>query len=257
MRLLGPILTHWQWLLEIGCLWVAFYGIYRLIRGTRSASVLAGLALVLAVAYALGIWFDMAVIRRVLETLLVSLPVTLVVLFQREMREGLSQLVGRRVFTGRRTQAGVIEQVVGAAENLSEKHVGGLIAIEHTQSHRDVDTGVHLDAEVSEELLENIFAPRTPLHDGAVWIRGTRVVVAGMICNNLTQREALHRSLGLRHRAALGISEETDAAVVVISEETGRLSLCHKGQIDRNLSPDMLRERLIAILLDKPKEKSA
>ena len=252
-----PVIRHWHWLLEIGCLWVVFYGIYRLIRGTRSASVLTGLGLVLGVAYALGIWFEMSVIRGVLETLLVSLPVTLVVLFQREMREGLSELVSGRFFSGRRTRAEVIECIVGVAEKFSERHTGALIVVENTVGHRDVDSGVVLDALVSEELLDNIFTARTPLHDGAVWIRDTRVVAAGVIFNNLSQREALSRTLGLRHRAALGISEETDAAVVVVSEETGTISLCHKGRLHRPLTPDQLRERLIDILLDKTKEKKA
>jgi diadenylate cyclase len=242
---------HWQWGVEIALLALAYYGIYRLIRGTRSAAVLAGLAILLTAMWLMVNWLDMTVIGTLLVVILNSLPVLLVVLLQQEMRQGLAGLSLQNLLARDRTRSEVIEAVVGAAESLSEKRIGVLIALENSTTDQAViESGVELNAKVSTELLETIFFPKTALHDGGVWVRRERVMAAACIFP-LTQRESLHRSMGLRHRAAIGLSEATDAAVVVVSEETGTISLCYKGVVERPLDPDQLRERLTDILISR------
>jgi diadenylate cyclase len=245
------ILLYWRWWLEIAILSLIFYSIYRLIHGTRSASVLGGLALVISVLWIFAKWLDLVVLNQLFQTLLTSLPILLVVLLQQEIRQGLAGLSLGNFFARNRNRTATIEAIVGAVESLSDKRIGALIAIQHTMSNQGVvESGVLLNATATEELIETLFYPKTPLHDGCAWIENDKIVAAACILP-VTQRESLHRSLGLRHRAALGLSEECDAIVVVVSEETGIISLCHKGVLERPLSPDQLRQRITDILLEQ------
>ena len=244
-------LQHWRWWVEIIILAFFFYSIYRLIHGTRSASVLGGLALVISLLWVFSKWLDLNVLNRLFQTLLNSLPILLVILLQQEIRQGLAGLSLGNFFSRNRIRTATIEALVGAIESLSEKRLGALIAIQHTMSNQTVvESGVPLNAIVSEELIETLFYPKTPLHDGCAWIENDKIVAAACILP-VTQRETLHRSLGLRHRAALGLTEECDAIVVVVSEETGITSLCHKGVLERPLNPDQLRQRLTDILVER------
>lgn len=236
--------SNWRWWLEILILTAAFYGAYRILHGTRGANILIGLGLVIGVL-AFGVFLlNLDVLRQVLVGILTILPIGAIIIFQQELRQVLAELALGRSFQSNRGQERVIGAVVSACEALAEKRHGALIALGGSLSPEDVlQSGVQLDAEVSEELLETIFFPKTALHDGAVWIRNGRIVAAACIFP-LTRREQLHRSHGLRHRAALGISEETDATVVIVSEETGSLALCHRGVLERPISADRLRLRL-------------
>ncbi len=255
------LLHHWRWLVEVLLLSCAVYGVYRLTRGTRGAAVLTGLGILIGAMWFLTVWLELHVIGSVLVVVLQSLPVILVVLLQQEMRQGLGGLSWKHFFSSKQSKAEVVEGIVGAAESLSQKRLGALIAIEHNNNHQGViESGVPVDAVVSEELLESIFYPNTPLHDGGAWIHNNRLVAAACIFP-VTDRETLHRSLGLRHRAAIGLTEECDAPVVVVSEETGIISLVHQGLIERPMSPESLRRRLTDILMDRtrslPKDEEA
>lgn len=244
-------LKNWRWGLEILILSFAFYGAYRILRGTRGANILIGLSVLIGFL-ALGVFLlNLEVLRQVLVGILTILPIGAIILFQQEIRQALAELALGRNFQSNTSQQRIINTVVSACEALAEKRHGALIALGGTLSPDDVlQSGVPLDAQVTEELIETIFFPKTALHDGAVWIRNGRIVAAACIFP-LTRRESLHRSHGLRHRAALGISEETDAAVIVVSEENGSLALCHKAVLERPISADRLRQRLSDIFSDR------
>jgi diadenylate cyclase len=192
---------------------------------------------------------SLTVIQKLLSLSSTFLIVALVIIFQPELRRIFAE-VGSRPLIGAHRQHTevVIETVIGAIEQLQQDGHGALIAFEREITYGPGrENGTIIDAKVSEDLLATIFFPKTPLHDGGVIIAGDRIAVAAAIFP-LTQAEGLQRALGLRHRAALGLSDETDAVVVVLSEETGIISLALNGQLRRPLSIDELRSHLVAIL---------
>jgi diadenylate cyclase len=173
----------------------------------------------------------------------------LIVLFQPELRRALAQLGQSRIFQGmtlvaREQQSHLLEDVVKAADALAGKRIGALIVLERNTGLRNyAELGVPLDALVSADLLVSLFLPYSPLHDGAVFMRGDRIVAAGCFLP-LSRNTQLGRAMGTRHRAALGLAEETDAVVLVVSEESGRISLAVGGRMESPLDPDSLRRRL-------------
>lgn len=246
-------MIRWQAILEIWLIAVAVLYVYRLIKGTRGANILSGLVLALVFFMIISSVFKLTAIIILVQALSAFLVMGLIIIFQPELRQVLAEL-GRASFFGRDTrQSFVIENVVQSLESLKERCFGALIAFEmSTPNSQVLESGVPLKAVVSEELLCTIFTDKTPLHDGGVVIVGDRIHAAGCIFP-ITQRQNLSRMLGLRHRAALGLSEEGDAVVVVLSEETGEISLCRKGEIERSLDIDQLRLRLSEILLPQNK----
>lgn len=241
--------------LQIG-LWDLFeillvsYLIYRILllwTGTRALQILFGLVLVVGI-YALANLLQLGLISYILSQVFTYGAVALIVVFQPELRSALARL-GRsrvwRVLTKLEEREQVVaEEVSRAAERLSRAKIGGIIAIEHDVGLGEyTETGTAIAAQVSAELLTTIFTPYSPLHDGAVIVSGDQVVAAGCILP-LTQFPIRDRSLGTRHRAALGLSEETDAFVIVISEETSTISLARRGVLRRGLSPEEVRDRL-------------
>jgi diadenylate cyclase len=173
----------------------------------------------------------------------------LIVIFQQEIRTALARLGRSRLFQlfARREQREVVEEIVRATDRLAKAKIGGIIAIERqVDLANHVDHGTPINAQVTAELLTTIFTPYSPLHDGAVIVRRDQVAYAGSVILRLSESPTLDRTLGTRHRAALGLSEETDALVVVISEETGQISLAHRGLLHRGLRPDELEARLAA-----------
>ncbi len=236
---------------------VVAYAIYRillLVRGTRAAQVGQGLVL-LAVVYAISQWLHLTTTFTLLDRSLTSFLVFVVVIFQADIRRALMR-VGDRPFLSRwrkPVDAPAMEEVIAAAEDLAQRRVGALFVFEREASVDDFVTQcTHLDAEISTELLFTLFLPSqdNPLHDGAVIIRNGRIAAAGAVLP-LTNSGALDRQLGTRHRAALGISEETDAAVVVVSEERGEISLCFNGNIVRGLDAQTTRQALYGVLYSK------
>ncbi len=239
---------HWNALLEIALFAVGFYYLFLYFRGTRGARVLTGLALFLGGLLALSRLFDLVVTRWLLERDSVFLVVILAVIFQPELRRAFAELGSRRFFAGRQQDQRMLDRLCGCVFELAGRHSGALIAIERNIGLRSyAETGVGIDAMFSTELLTTIFHPKTSLHDGGLILRDDRVVAAACIFP-VSQRESLDRSFGLRHRAGLGLCEETDAVAVVVSEETGSVSLCYNQRIERGLSAVELRERLRRIL---------
>jgi diadenylate cyclase len=242
--------------IEILILASGIYFTWKLFRGTRGARVLAGFGFLLAMLSLVSYAFELRVLEELLSFSPMFLLTSLVIIFQPELRRIFAELGSRPLFSAHRQQAEVIEEVINALEQLQLAGHGALIAFEREITYEPArENGTVLDAKVSEDLLSTIFFPKTPLHDGGVIIVQDRIAVAAAICP-LTQAEGLQRNLGLRHRAALGLSDETDAAIVVLSEETGIISLAYGGKLRRPLTTDELRSMLIAILLqNKDHEK--
>lgn len=244
-------IIHWAWAVEILLLTVALYYTWKIFRGTRGAKVLTGLTILLISLSSLSKILHLTVIEEILSRLSSFFLLALVVIFQPELRRILAELGSQHLLSASRQQTEVIEAVVDSIEHLQEEKFGALIALEQEVAYiPGRETGTEIDSKVSADLLSTIFYPRTPLHDGGVLINGDRIVAAAAIFP-LTQMEGLQRTLGLRHRAALGLSEETDAVVVVLSEETGIISIAYQGRLERPLSADQLRARLAEILLRK------
>jgi diadenylate cyclase len=244
-------------LIEILILTTGIYYTWKLFRGTRGARVLAGFGVVLATMSLLAWVLNLTVILKLLSFSPVFFITALVIIFQPELRRIFAEVGSRPMLGGHRQQTEVIEVVIRTLEQMQQVGHGALIAFERKITYEPArETGTILDAKVSDDLLETIFFPKTPLHDGGVVIVEDRIAVAAAIFP-LTQAEGLQRNLGLRHRAALGLSDETDAVVVVLSEETGIISLAFGGELRRPLTTDELRSQLIAILLqNKEHEKS-
>ena len=225
--------------------WVVYWLLMR-IKGTRAAQMALGL-LILVLAWRLSSLLELATMSFLLDNFLSSGLLILIVIFQSDIRRALTR-VGRGVFGTTRTQeAHTIEEIVRACQALAQRRVGALVAIER-EVHLDefVEQGTPLDAELTRDLLISIFLPYSPLHDGAVVVRRDRIATAGCILP-LAMRATLDGSLGTRHRAAVGITEETDALVVVVSEETGKISLVAGGEIREDLDGPHLRQALLEL----------
>ncbi len=228
-----------------------FYRVIIWIRGTRAVQLIKGLA-VLLLAYLFSRRFELAATSWLLDKVMTMGLIAIPLIFQPELRRGLEQLGRGRFFSGANRLldtedvTGMIREVVRAVQVLSRSKVGALIVLERQTGLGEVEeTGIPLDAVVSAEVLVNIFVPNTPLHDGAVIIRGDRVAAAGCFLP-LTESD-VSQELGTRHRAALGISEQSDCVTVVVSEETGIISLTHEGRIKRHLDESSLNELLSGI----------
>jgi diadenylate cyclase len=224
------------------------YRILLMYTGTRAFQVLLGFVFLVSV-YVLAQAAGLRLIPYILSQVFTYGAFALIVIFQQEIRTALARLGRSRLFQlfARREQQEVVEEIVRASDRLAKAKIGGIIAIERqVDLANHVDHGTPINAQVSAELLTTIFTPYSPLHDGAVIVRRDQVAYAGSVILRLSESPTLERALGTRHRAALGLSEETDAMVVVISEETGQISLAHRGILHRGLRPDDLEARLAA-----------
>lgn len=248
----------------IDILLIAFivYQLLKLIKETRAMQLLKGV-LILFFVLEISSWFHLNTLNYLLRSAMQVGMFAIVVIFQPELRSLLEKMgrtkVGRivNISSGPAdNQEHAIKEIVKAAINLSEEKIGALVVIERETKLGDViGTGTLIDAEVSSALLENIFVPKTPLHDGAVIIRGDRIHTAGCFLP-LTSNENLSRELGTRHRAALGISEASDALVIIVSEETGKISIAANGALTRNLTKQSLTAALRkAFSVDEKKNK--
>lgn len=238
---------------------VIVYNTYKLVKQTRAEQLAKGLVVLLIVTKLSG-WFKLYTLRWLLDWVLGAGLIALVVIFQPEIRRafefiGRSQLIGSRF---KNLEAGqvnpAVEEIVQACASLSRQKIGALIVIQRKTGLGEViETGTEIEGYVSMGLLINIFIPNTPLHDGAVII-DKEIVKAAACFLPITDNNRLSKDLGTRHRAALGISEKSDAFVVVVSEETGAISTCESGEISRYLDEDTLRKKLIDIYNPKPEE---
>ncbi len=242
-------LDKWRGLFEIVLLSVGIYYGYLYFRGSRGAKVLTGLAIVFLTLTLISQLLNLAVIGWIIRSFSVFLAVALVVIFQPELRRGLAELGGHPIFSLTSEKRETVHDIAEAVTQLANKQFGALIAIERDTSIRVYEeTGVILDSEFSIELMLTLFHPKSALHDGGVVVRNGRIAAAACIFP-VSQRETLDRSLGLRHRAGLGITEESDAVAVIVSEETGAISICYRRRIERNFTPELFQKRLAELLL--------
>jgi diadenylate cyclase len=242
------IAAYWKPVFEIGLLAAFYYYMLTLFRGTRGAAVLTGFIIVLLGIIGVTQIFQLDVISWILSRFLAFLAIAVLVIFQPELRRALAELGSRQFFTSSRQRGEMIDVLVETARSLSQKRCGGLMAVEREIGFRGVsETGVPIDAKATPELLTTIFFPNTPLHDGGVVLRGDQIVAAACVFP-LTQRKGLSASTGMRHRAAMGLTEDTDAVVVVVSEETGEISVAHRGHLVQGLDADGLRAFLATTL---------
>src|SRR5437763_13018830 len=250
------IVIGWRSAIEIVLLWVGIYYGYLYFRGTRGAKVLTGLAIVFLTLIMISTLLNLPVIGWIVRSFSVFLAIALVVIFQPELRRGLAELGGHPIFSLTSEKRETVHDIAEAVTQLANKQFGALIAIERDTSIRVYEeTGVILDSHFSVELLLTIFHPKAALHDGGIIIRNGRLAAAACIFP-VSQRETLDRSLGLRHRAGLGITEESDAVAVVVSEETGSISICHRRRIERGFTPETFRQRIGEILLQGTYEET-
>lgn len=241
---------HWRDGVEILILAVLAYHGYLFFRATRGARILTGLLVLLLSLALLSLLLELSVISSLLQRFSVFLAIALVIIFQPELRRVLAELGSSRIFSFNRPDPEVLDVLLEAMQQLSSRRCGALFALKRgIDLNPYAESGVELDAVISNELVTTIFQPKTSLHDGGAIIDQGRISAAGCVFP-VSQREIQDRAIGLRHRAGMGISEETDAIALVVSEETGALSLCFQGRLEHDLEPMKLRQRINEILTD-------
>jgi diadenylate cyclase len=228
---------------------VLTYWMINLIRGTRAVQMMIGLV-VLAGMYTASQYFELYTLSWILREFLGSIFLVIVVIFQSDIRRLLTQVGRGRLFGGdRRSREELVDEITRAAVALAAKRIGALIVLEREVGLNEyLEAGTVVDARVSREILLALFHPQSPIHDGAVIIRHGRLAAAGCFLP-LTANPAVSKSLGSRHRAAIGVTEESDAAVVVVSEEEGKISLVREGRIVRDCDAGTLRTSLVQLSL--------
>jgi diadenylate cyclase len=246
----------WRPALEILILTVGIYSVFRFIRGTRGGPVVTGFLVVFLTSVMVTHFLELKVLQWILGAFSAFFAVAVVVLFQPELRRMLAELGNLPLFATASEQRENIEVVIQTCERLSDVRIGALIAIEQSiQLQEAVESGISVDCEATPEMLETIFFPNNAIHDGGVIIKGDRIAYAACIFP-LTQRQDLNKSLGTRHRAAIGLSEETDAVVVAVSEETGAISYAYKGHLTRGVTLEALRAFLTSVIVTPAKSRN-
>jgi diadenylate cyclase len=255
--MMTPVHSLWVLdLLDILLVALLFYRLLILVKGTRSAQMYVGL-LVIALVGLVAREFDLIAVKWIVDSLKTVWLIAFVILFQPELRHALAQFGRTRYFRSflRGDNYGVLGEVVRAIETLAQRRHGALIAIERNVGLRNfVETGTRIDAKVSAELLVTLFSPGSPLHDGAVILREDTVVAASCILP-LSSNPRTSMSLGTRHRAGIGLSEESDAAVIVVSEQSGGISVAYRGNLKERLDEGALRSELSRIFRIRPEDE--
>jgi diadenylate cyclase len=249
------LLGLWRPVVEILILTVGIYYVLRFIRGTRGAPVVTGFLVVLLAFVLVSFLLNLRVLQYMLGAFSAFFILAVLVIFQPELRRMFAELGNLPVFATAHEQRENIEVIIQTVERLSDVRIGALIAIEQSiRLQEAVESGIVVDCEATPEMLETIFFPNNAIHDGGVILKGDRIACAACIFP-LTQRQDLNKSLGTRHRAAIGLSEETDALIVVVSEETGAVSYAYRGQLVRAVTFEELRAFLTSVLVT-PAERS-
>jgi diadenylate cyclase len=241
---------RWQDGVDIALLTVGIYTVISIIRGTRAVPMLIGLGMVYAL-YFVSARLEIYTVNLLLSNLLGWAIVIIVIVFQNDIRRMLTQFGSGPLFSrdDRVAQNQAVEEVVKSVGQLANARVGALVVLENEIGLGEyVDVGTKLDARVTRELLVSIFVPGSPVHDGAVMIQRGRITAAGCLLP-LTTNPNVSKTLGTRHRAGIGLTEETDAVVLVVSEEDGTISLVHAGKITRDIDPGTLRVTLQRLLV--------
>jgi diadenylate cyclase len=253
MKFVEFIQLWWRAGVEVLLLATIIYFALRFLRGTRAAPVLIGFLATLFLLFALSAVLRLEVLRWMLGAGAAFIAFATLVIFQPEIRRMLARVGDLPMFATARERRENIEIIVQAAERLSEARIGALIAIERSINLADAvsQLGVPVDCEATPEMFETIFFPNNAIHDGGVIVRGDRIAYAACIFP-LTERSDLRKSLGTRHRAAIGLAEETDAVVVVVSEESGAISYALKESFQRGVTREELRSFLSSVLVPQP-----
>ncbi|MEX2578781.1 MAG: diadenylate cyclase CdaA [Verrucomicrobiales bacterium] len=253
------ISQHWRHAIEIAILWVIIFNTYRYFRATRGARIFTALVAMYIGMTLLSGWLDLTVIGWLLKYVSVILAIALIIIFQPELRRALAELGSHRLFSTmtERTRAIFADNMIEIVETLSRKRIGALIAIERSIDLKQyLETGTEMDSLLTPELVYTVFYSGTTLHDGGMIVRIADERIAGAGCVfPLNQRELSDQSIGLRHRAAMGITEESDAIALVVSEETGAISVSIAGKLERDLEQEELRERLKGLLSNQEPEE--
>jgi diadenylate cyclase len=248
--------TVWRPVLQILILTVGIYYALRFVRGTRGAPVVWGFLVALLALVLVSYLLQLTVLQYFLKGFSAFYILAVLVIFQPELRRMLAQLGNLPFFVTAHEQRENIEVIIQTVERLADVRIGALIALEQSiELQRAVESGIPVDCEATPEMLETIFFPNNAIHDGGVIIKGDRIAFAACIFP-LTQRQDLNKSLGTRHRAAIGLSEETDAVVVAVSEETGSISYAYKGQLVRGLTLEELRAFLTSVLVSPARSRN-
>src|SRR5882757_9505647 len=246
----------WRPALEILILAVMIYFASRFLRGTRGWPVVIGFVVLFLALALVTTLLKLTVLSWLLGTFSAFFAVAVIIIFQPELRRMLAELGNLPLFASASEQRESIEVIIQTCERLAEVKIGALIAVEQSiQLQEAVESGVPVDCDATPEMLETIFFPNNAIHDGGVILKGDRIAYAACIFP-LTQRSDLNKSLGTRHRAAIGLSEETDAVIVVISEESGMISYAYKGQLVRGVTLEELRAFLSGVLLQPGKPRT-
>ena len=247
-----PTINSLRNVLDIALVFIIVYVVLKLFRGTRAVPTLLGMV-ILALLYWFAVTQELATLEFVLRYAVGFLGIAIIVLFQSEIRQALMYFANRLRFPILRKQRGqfggsVYDEIVLAVTTLASEKTGALIVIQRNIGLRNfIDAGVQLDAHISYDLLVSIFHPETPLHDGAVVIQDERIAAASVFLP-LTKNPEISRELGTRHRAAIGITEGSDAISLVVSEETGLITYVEAGQVRRNIDTTQLRKLLLDAL---------
>jgi len=256
MQILNLLQNIWRPTVEILLLAVGIYYIFTFVRGTRGASIVTGFLAVMLTLSFITSFFKLTVLSWMLGSITTFFVVAVIVIFQPEIRRMLAQVGNLQLFGNVHEQRENIEVLIQTVERLADVRIGALIAIEQNTALRDyVESGIAVDCVATSEMLETIFFPNNAIHDGGVIIKGDRIAYAACIFP-LTRRQDLNKSLGTRHRAAIGLSEETDALIVVVSEESGAISYAYKGQLTRGVTLENLRAFLSSILVTSERPRN-
>lgn len=249
IHLLPFLQQGWRPALEITLIAVGIYTAFMFVRGTRGAPVVTGfLALLLSLTLLTRV-LDLKVVNVLLNQFFGVLAIAVVVIFQPELRRILAELGNLPLFNSAREQREYVEEIIETVDRLAPIRIGALIALEQNQQLSEVvEGGIPVNCELTPEMMETIFFPNNAIHDGGVIVHDGRILKAACIFP-LTQRQDLPKSVGTRHRAAIGLSEETDAIVVVVSEETGAISYAHRGALVKGISIEELRAYLTSVIV--------
>lgn len=253
---LGEIYTIFTKVLDVAILWFIFYYILKYIRKNVKLTLIFKGVLIIVLLKLVSVWLDLNTVGVLLEYVIESVPIAIIVLFQSEIRNvlesiGRSQLLGRHKVLTVDEREKVVYEIMQAVEYMKRNRIGALMVIERDYSlSQYIENANKLYADISSELLISIFFPNNPLHDGAVIIEGDRITCAGSVLPT-SMNQSISKRLGTRHRAALGISEVSDAISVVVSEETGRVSIAMDGELNYNLTLEDARMMLIEGLQPK------
>lgn len=246
----------WRPALEILILAVGIYYAANFIRGTRGAPVVTGLVVLFVALSFITTVLELTVLKWLLGTFSAFSAVAVLVIFQPELRRLLAELGNQSLLMSAREQREDVEVIIETVERLADVRIGALMAMEQTINLVEVvESGVVVDCEATPEMLETIFFPNNAIHDGGVLLKNGRILRAACIFP-LTQRQDLHKSLGTRHRAAIGLSEETDAVVVAVSEESGAISYAYRGELKRGVTAGELRAFLTSIFVRRVRTRN-